>query len=136
MGTIDQKSFSNKLDISVNNVRTVMDENGSFTRGGFFTSTFPGVGVLTWQGEGRFSGGLELVDGKGMRFARYAACSFFSAKKMATLEILMNPMPSQEVVDEIVVTALAVIFELGRKGNSQPKRAIRGISEYADDDSS
>lgn len=30
------------------------------------------------------------------------------------LQILMNPMPSQEVLDEIVLTAMAVVFELRR----------------------
>lgn len=61
-----------------------------------------------------------------MKFARYTWISF-STKRMATFEILMNPMPSQEVLDEIVVTGLAAMFELGRKTNSSHYRAMRGI---------
>lgn len=126
MGTVARRSFSNKLDLLVRNVRTVMDKNSSYRWGGSFTSTFPGVGALTWQGEGVFARGVELVDRQGLKFARYAWVNL-STKKMATFEILMNPMPSQEVLDEIVVTGLAVMFELGRKTKSPHFRAMRGI---------
>ncbi|KAK2766300.1 hypothetical protein FQN54_007817 [Arachnomyces sp. PD_36] len=118
IGTISHHSFSSKLDFTVQNHSTTMEPNGTFKTGGFFTSTFPGAGVLTWEKEGMFSDHLVLVDRKGTKFARYAM-AYFSSKKLGKLEILMRPVPQQKVVDEIVVSGLAVLMELngGTKGS-------------------
>jgi hypothetical protein len=126
VGSISHRKLSSKLDLSIHNKSTSMESNGTFKKGGCFTSTFPGAGVLTWEKEGMLSDHLILTDSRGKKYARYAL-SYFSTKKMAKIEILMSPVPASQVLDEIVVSGLAVANELNRKGRAPHYRAMRGI---------
>lgn len=84
-----------------------------------YVSPRPGVGRLTWDSEGMFTSSMRLIQQHGGGHATVARLESvrWSMSKVARLEV-WDPQADDDVLDEIVVTGLAILLVNRRRGRS------------------
>jgi hypothetical protein len=117
VGTVDRHTFSRSLDTTIRNRPVALNSNGMFSGGGYsYTSPRSKGAVLTWDKEGMFSDSWVLGGqsrAAGGQFARVETVKW-STSKVGRLEVWQNT-GDDELLDEVVVTGLAVLLEARRR---------------------
>ena len=113
VGAVTFHHFSRTLDLVINGKQTQLEPEGWFTRSFSFMSS---IAKLRWEHTSVWGGSLACVTDKGEWLARFDR-SYFALKKDGKLEIVNSQLP-QELVDELVVSGLAMVEVENRRNNS------------------
>ncbi|KAL1965315.1 hypothetical protein VTN77DRAFT_5917 [Rasamsonia byssochlamydoides] len=121
VGAVHRHTFSTNLDVYIRNQPVTLSSNGVYSGGGLsYVSLRPGVGTLTWKREGMFSESMRLVQqqlgGGRVTVARLESVRL-AMSKIGRLEV-WDSHAGDGVLDEIVVTGLAVMLENRRRRSS------------------
>ncbi|MCJ1469001.1 hypothetical protein MMC07_007633 [Pseudocyphellaria aurata] len=112
IGSAKYHLWTRTVDLQVGSSTITMKAKGFVRRSMTFQSS---VGRLTWQHESLFRNGLRLVDAGGTLLARFESTSF-SRRKTRTLEISDAVRSAPGLLDEVVISGIAVV-EAERRQN-------------------
>ncbi|MCJ1265872.1 hypothetical protein MMC22_005754 [Lobaria immixta] len=115
IGSASFRIWGRTLDMEFGSSTAFLKPKGLFTRSTEFQSS---VGPLTWQYDSAFRNDLRLVNTEGEWLARFEG-STFSWTKLGKLEIAGGVQWGPGLLDEIVISGLAMVAaEARRRSNT------------------
>ncbi|KAL1980890.1 hypothetical protein VTN96DRAFT_3347 [Rasamsonia emersonii] len=120
VGAVHRHTLSTTLDVYIRNQHVTLSSDGILSGGAMsYVSPRPGVGRLTWDREGMFTSSMRLIQQHGGGRATIARLETvrWSMSKIGRLEV-WDQQAGDDVLDEIVVTGLAILLVNRRKRSS------------------
>ncbi|MCJ1469551.1 hypothetical protein MMC07_008185 [Pseudocyphellaria aurata] len=119
IGSASFHTWSRSVDLDFGSSTSSLSSKGVFTRSTEFQSS---VGLLTWKHDTAFGNDLRLVNAEGNWLARFVG-NVFAWKKRGSLEISPGVNFGPGLLDEIVISGLAMVEAERRRRNANSAAA-------------
>jgi hypothetical protein len=110
IGTADYHTFKTRIDTTIHGHSVSLNTKGSLKPGYTYMSPAFSNSQMFWEQRSKCNDlNLVLLDDKAMPVARFESVNW-SVKKFGKLELLNSCLGDDKMVDEIVVTAIALVY--------------------------
>lgn len=114
IGSASFRTWSRAVELEFGSSAVYLEPKGALTRSTEFQSS---VGLLTWQHDSALGSDLRLVNAEGNWLARFEG-NTFSLSKTGKLEIAGGVQWGPGLLDEIVISGIAMVEAERRQGIS------------------